>query len=101
MIHLFNKSRSDLLKQESEHFFDKIVTPIALIAPFMTIPQVLGVWVAGNVNGVSIATWLGYALGSGMWVVYGLIHKEKPLTLANFLLFIFDITIVAGVLLHR
>lgn len=88
------------LKEESERFFDKFIVPLALITPFMTIPQVLAVWVKGSVEGVSILTWLGYAVGSGFWVVYGLIHKEKPLTIANFLLFIFDIAIVIGVLFH-
>lgn len=101
MFHIFNKSRSDHLKEEGEHILDKVITPIALIAPLMTIPQVLGVWVDGNIKGVSIATWLGYALGSGLWVIYGLIHKEKPLTLANFFLFVFDVSIVIGVLFHR
>ena len=67
----------------------------------MTIPQVISVWVKGNIDGVSILTWLGYALGSGFWVIYGIIHKEKPLTIANFLLFVFDITIVIGVLVRR
>lgn len=101
MIHLFNKSIAEHLKEDSGHFFDKFIVPLALITPFMTIPQVLAVWVKGNIDGVSILTWLGYALGSGFWVVYGLIHKEKPLTIANFLLFVFDLAIVVGVLVHR
>lgn len=81
--------------------FDKLVLPVALIAPFMTLPQVFEVWGKGKVDGVSPITWFGYALGSGLWVVYGLIHKEKPLTIANFLLVVFDISIVIGVLVHR
>lgn len=66
----------------------------------MTVPQVYDVWTKESVEGVSIGTWLGYAVGAGFWVAYGLIHKEKPLFIANFLLLIFDITIVVGVLLR-
>ena len=101
MFHLFDKTRAEHLKKESGHLFDKFIVPLALITPFMTIPQVISVWVKGNIDGVSILTWLGYALGSGFWVIYGIIHKEKPLTIANFLLFVFDITIVIGVLVRR
>lgn len=89
------------LKQESEHIFDKFIVPLALITPFMTIPQVIDVWTKGSVQGVSVLTWLGYAAGSAFWVIYGLIHKEKPLTIANSLLLIFDILIVVGVLIHK
>jgi len=101
VFHIFNKSRIKHLEEDSGHLFDKFIVPLALVAPFMTIPQVLAVWVKGNIDGVSILTWLGYALGSGFWVIYGIIHKEKPLTIANFLLFVFDVSIVIGVLLHR
>lgn len=89
------------LKEKGERFFDRFIVPLALITPFMTVPQVLDVYTKGNVEGVSILTWLGYAVGAGFWVVYGLIHKEKPLFIANFLLLVFDIAIVIGVLLHK
>lgn len=86
------------LKEKSERLFDKFIVPLALITPFMTVPQVYNVWTKGSVDGVSVSTWLGYAVGAGFWVIYGFIHKEKPILIANSLLFIFDIAIVLGVL---
>lgn len=101
VFHIFTNKTVEHLKEDGDHFFDKFIVPLALITPLMTIPQVWVVWQKGNVDGVSVPSWLGYALGSGFWVIYGLIHKEKPLTIANFLLFVFDILIVIGVLVHK
>lgn len=99
MTHVFYKPPKKA--REGKHFLDRLIYVIALIAPLMTIPQMLEVLLQHKTQGVSLSTWGAYAGVSGLWVLYGLQHKEKPIILTNLLLFIFDTSIVVGVLLYR
>ena len=100
-MHFFYNPHKLNFKKGRGHLIDKVILPIAMISPLMTIPQVLQVWVDGKVEGVSVTTWSAYALGTLFWTLYGLAHKEKPIFFANFFLFILDIAIVLGVLSHK
>lgn len=86
--------------KKTGHFLEKLVYPVSLISPIMTVPQAYEIWVKKSVAGVSLATWGAYAVVSFMWLIYGTVHKEKPLAIANFLLFILDCSIVIGILTH-
>lgn len=99
MAHVFYKPHKK--NNSPKHFIDKLIYPIAVIAPIMTIPQLVQIIVSKKVQGISITTWGAYATVSALWVIYGLIHKEKPIILTNVLLFILDFLIVVGVLLYR
>lgn len=83
------------------HLIDLFIYPMALIAPIMTLPQLSEIWVHKNVAGVSVITWGAYALGGALWMIYGLVHKEKPIIVTNFVLLILQSSIVLGVLLYR
>ncbi len=99
---MFYKPHKKKIKhRQQKHFIDSFIYPLALIAPIMTVPQLLDVWTQGKVKEVSVATWGAYAIVSFMWVIYGLFHREKPIILTNLLLFILDSSIVLGVLFHK
>ncbi len=101
MSHVFYKPhKNNYHNHAQKYFLDKLIYPIALIAPVMTIPQIVEVWTQRGVQGVSLLTWSAYTAVSVFWIIYGLQHKEKPIILANLLSFIFDASIVLGVLLH-
>jgi uncharacterized protein with PQ loop repeat len=84
-----------------KRFFDNFMYTASVTGPLMIVPQLIQVWVYQNVAGVSILTWALLGLGSFMWFVYGTIHKEKPLALCNFLIFVCDFMVVLGVLLAK
>jgi len=96
MAHTFYRPK----KKKEKKVLDKLIYPIGLISPVMTIPQLADVWLQKD-GGVSIATWASYAFVSFFWILYGLHHREKPIVLINCLLFILDASIVYGVLIHR
>ncbi len=79
-------------------FFDRSMYVLALIAPVMTIPQLLQVWVNHHTQGVSLTTWGAYAFVSGLWLVYGILHKDKVIILANLALLLLDCVIVIGII---
>ncbi len=82
------------------HYLERLIYPVSMLSPIMTVPQMLEIWVNKKVEGVSLSTWGAYALVSGVWAVYGFVHKEKPLAVANSLMFILDSLIVIGILAH-
>lgn len=88
-------------KRDKNHPLDKLIYPISLFAPIVTIPQLIEVWQKRSVAGISLTTWGAYTFVSGIWFMYGMVHKEKPLILANFLLMVLDALVVIGVLLFR
>ena len=87
-------------KGEKDNAMDKFMYVVALIAPFMTIPQLISAW-SSDTQGISLITWGGFACVSAMWFIYALKHNEKPLMITHSLLFVLNVSIVAGVLLHH
>ncbi|MEX2012778.1 MAG: SemiSWEET family transporter [Candidatus Levyibacteriota bacterium] len=87
-------------KTTKRHLIDIVIYPLAIISPIMTIPQLLEIWTNGDVSGVSFSTWFAYAMVSGVWFVYGVSHKEKPIMISSSSLFILQSLIVVGVLIN-
>jgi len=97
MAHAFYKPT----RKQEKLVFDKLIYPVGLIAPIMTIPQVFDVWVRKSTQGASLSTWGAYTIVTFFWILYGLLHKEKPIILINSLLLILDFAIVYGILFNK
>ena len=85
----------------NNHLIDELIYIVAFIGPLMTIPQVTTIWLERKVEGISIITWSSYGVLAIFWISYGLIHKERPIILANFLFLFVNTTIVIGVLIFN
>lgn len=81
-------------------FLDGIAYIFGILGPLIAIPQVLKIWVDGDVAGVSLISWIGFSIGSLFWICYGLIHHEKPIYISQTLWFFLQVTIIVGVILH-
>ncbi|MDD5193657.1 MAG: PQ-loop domain-containing transporter [Candidatus Nanoarchaeia archaeon] len=81
-------------------FMDKLIYLVIATGLIMTIPQVCKIWIEKNASGVSIISWSTYLLLSFFWLVYGFIHKEKPIILSNILWILMYIFIILGVWLY-
>lgn len=46
---------------------------------FATLPQVLEIWVGKNATGVSSFSWGYYSFFSTVLLLYGIVHREKPI----------------------
>lgn len=95
-IHAVNTNESYYQKT-----INKAIYLVALIGPIMTLPQLYEIWINKTVAGVSLLTWGAYALVSFVWILYGVIHKEKPILISQTLLLILELSIVIGVLIFR
>lgn len=65
------------------------------------IPQVTKIWIAKDISGVSLTTWAGFFISSSFWLLYGLVHKEKPIIYTNIAACFLDFLIILGLFLHR
>ena len=47
------------------------------------VPQVIRTWRTRDVSGISLPTYLIITVGLALWLVYGLMRGDLPLTVAN------------------
>lgn len=79
-----------------KRFVDKTIYIIAIFGPLIALPQIIKIWYYKDAGGVSPLTWIGYFLGAFLWMTYGIMHKEKPIIIANIMWIIATISIITG-----
>jgi uncharacterized protein with PQ loop repeat len=89
-----------MTKKKRITLFDKFIMVAAVCYPLTTVPQITEVF-KGNTEGVSVTTWGGYIIFSFLFLIYGLIHKVKPMIVSNGLWVIVNSLVAVGVLLNR
>jgi len=76
---------------------DRMAYLMGAITVLVNIPQLIAVWASPDAQGVSMISWTGFFLGSCFWVIYGLLHKERPIIVMNVSLMIVQGFIVIGI----
>lgn len=89
-----------LNKKKSIMLFDRLFMLAAIAYPLSSLPQVVEVF-NGKSTGVSILSWSAFAFFSLLFIIYGTIHKVKPMVVTNSLWFIVQSLVVMGVVIHR
>lgn len=83
-----------------KNFMDRMIYFIILLGLFMTLPQIKNVLIDKDASGVSIVTWATYVVTSLFWLLYGILHKEKPLVFSASMWIIVNALVVVGALIH-
>lgn len=61
---------------------DTLAYVIGVVGNFAVIPQIIKAW-QGPAPGLAVLTWLMF-IGFGLvWLVYAIVHKQKPLIFAQ------------------
>ena len=81
-------------------FLDQFLLVVACIGPVMSLPQILKIYVHKNAAGVSLLSFSLFAVFNIPWVIYGIVHKDKPITIAYILWFFSNITVVIGTIMY-
>ena len=107
MQHFHQRKRKSQKKLENYpsrkrwvRFLDKMIYLVGIAGPVMTIPQLMKVWVDQNAVGLSIISWSAYLVIALIWMVYGMVHKEKPIVVAHGSWAVMHFFIVIGILLY-
>lgn len=87
-------------RKKSIRIVDKAVYILGTIAVLMTIPQVLKIWIEQNPFGVSLLTWSTYLLSTSFWILYGILHKAKPIIFVYSFALILNVLIVVGLIVY-
>lgn len=104
--HLVTEIKS-LERQEIEDnkplktFINRFIYFIGGFGVAVIIPQVTRIWFYKEADGVSLTTWGGFFIASVFWLIYGLIHKEKPIIYTNVFVCVLDLLIIVGIISHR
>lgn len=80
---------------------DKSIYFLAVIGALSIVPQLIKVWTDNSISGVSLLTWVGFMVGSVFWVIYGMVHKERPILFTNSLILVIQFFIVAGLIIRK
>ncbi len=106
-LHHYHKRRRIYKKHEpyphpdrTKRAVDKMVYIMGIFAVVMTIPQVLTIWVSMNAAGVSLVSWTSYLIAAVFWLLYGVMHRAKPIIFNYTIWIVLEIMIIYGVLLY-
>ncbi len=104
-MHHFHRRKRIHLKHEpyphpnrGKRFLDEVIYAVGIIGPLLTMPQLAKVWLERNTAGLSLFSWSGYALIALIWLIYGIVHKEKPIILTNILWLAMEVMIIVGII---
>ena len=81
--------------------YEKVIYVTAFIMPIINVPQLLKIWIQKSAEGVSFISWISFSILSGMWFVYGIIKKDKNITIMYLLLTVIQFFIALGALIYR
>jgi uncharacterized protein with PQ loop repeat len=80
---------------------DALAYIVSILSLLFTADQIRIIWVEHDARGVSFLSWLFYAISAFVWLVYGLVHKDKVLIITNFLWVAFALAVVIGVVVYK
>jgi uncharacterized protein with PQ loop repeat len=73
----------------------------AVVQPLMTVPQVVQLYTTHDASGLSLATWLGYAIIGLVFMAYGIKYRLVPIATTQVIWFVLQISIVIGILMWQ
>ena len=98
--HIHKKKLQRLPKKYDYSLLDRLMYLIAFAGPIMTIPQIYDIWITKN-STVNEITWGSYLAGGIIWLIYGIVHKEKPIIFSNILGIIATGLVFVGAMMSR
>ncbi len=81
--------------------YDGFMYLIGIATPLSSLPQLYEIWVQHNAAGVSFFSWAFFTIASLFWIIYGVIHHEKPIIVSQVLWFVLEGLIAIGILIYR
>jgi uncharacterized protein with PQ loop repeat len=79
---------------------DRLIFVVGALGPISASAQVYKIWAEKTAEGVSIVTWSANFLFSIVWVIYGIVHKEKSIVLTYSLWILINGLIALGAFIY-
>jgi uncharacterized protein with PQ loop repeat len=94
--HLLKRRRMSAVRA-----YDSLMLIVSVGAPLTLLPQIIQVFENKNVAGLSLLTWGLLASVNFLWAIYGYIHREQLILLANLLMGVLDLVVALEIILYR
>ncbi len=79
---------------------DRIVFAAGIVGPVMTLPQLQTIYIAHQAAGVSVLSWGAFALLDVPWIVYGIVHRDRTITMTYVLWLIINTAVAVGAIMY-
>ena len=86
-------------KKKKITVFDTVVIIASFLYPLSSIPQAIQIF-HGSTDGVSIYSWVSFAVFAAIFLTYGLKHRIVPMVITNSLWVVMDSIVIVGLLLN-
>lgn len=77
---------------------DVVILVTAIAQPLITLPQVFVIFGSHAAVGVSLLTWGGYEVFAATWLIYGIVHRLKPIMVTECLWILVQGAVIIGIL---
>jgi uncharacterized protein with PQ loop repeat len=78
---------------------DRLLIVIAVIGPLTAVTQVWNVYKYHEVAGLSLFSWSSWAFFNIFWMLYGFVHKDKPIVTTYILWFLMNASVAVGIII--
>lgn len=87
-------------RKKASKAVDGLAYLVGIVGNAAIIPQIIEAW-QSPAPGMAIATWMVFTFISIIWLVYAIVHKQKPLITAQTVALICNVLVVGGWLFNH
>jgi len=85
---------------QSKTVMSRLLGGMSVFTMFMTVPQVLTIWVGHQAAGVSVVSWSAYLLSAILWFWYGLQKRDRNIYLPCVGWAGLDVAVIVGAVIY-
>jgi uncharacterized protein with PQ loop repeat len=79
---------------------DKLILFLSFITPLSALPQIIEVFLKKDAGSVSVITWGLWWIISIPWLIYGIVHRIKPIIIVNSLWLLVHSMMIALIIIY-
>ena len=104
-LHIRKRKHDNKLKKyphpdKKIRFLDRLVLVIAVVGPIMSFPQLFKIFYFQSAEGISLISFALYSILNIPWIIYGFVHKDKPIVVSSLLWLASNVTIAIGAIIY-
>jgi|SRR5579872_1375227 len=83
-----------------ENFLDKITLIAGVLGPIMVIPQIHKIYSTHSASGISAFSWFAFGILDVPFIIYGIVHKDRPIIATYSMFFAANLTVAIGAIIY-
>lgn len=87
-------------KSSKHKFLELAVSVMAIAGPLFGLPQVITIYASHDASSIALWSWIGFSLYSLVFLTYGIVHKLRPVIVAQIMWLSIYTLVIIGTLLY-